>query len=83
MNFKIGIGKLDLGMPAKQFSDYLQSLGIHWLTVSIAHTTAILDVPPITRDPFDRMLLAQCQVDGMKLVTADMLLADHPLAFNV
>jgi PIN domain nuclease of toxin-antitoxin system len=31
-------------------------------------------------DPFDRMLLAKCQVEVLRLVTIDRALANHPLA---
>ena len=34
----------------------------------------------MTRDPFDRMLLAQCQVEGLRLLTIDRALVAHPLA---
>jgi len=35
-----------------------------------------------TRDPFDRLLLAQCQTEGLLLVTVDRALAGHRLAFK-
>jgi PIN domain nuclease of toxin-antitoxin system len=34
---------------------------------------------PMTRDPFDWMLLAQCQVEGLRLLTIDRGLVGHPL----
>ena len=34
----------------------------------------------VTRDPFDRLLLAQCAIEGRRLVTIDAALRDHPLA---
>ena len=41
-----------------------------------------LDPEPPTRDPFDRLLLAQCAVDNLRLVTVDRALAGHPLAWR-
>jgi PIN domain nuclease of toxin-antitoxin system len=43
--------------------------------------TLVLPEPP-TRDPFDRLLLAQAQVEGLQLVTIDRALIDHPLAYR-
>ena len=37
---------------------------------------------PQTRDPFDRLLLGQCQVENLRLVTLDRALAAHPLAWR-
>jgi len=42
------------------------------------HTLAVSDLPGIHKDPFDRMLLAQAIVDGMKLITADERVAQYP-----
>lgn len=36
----------------------------------------------MTHDPFDRLLLAQCRVEGMRLVTRNRALAAHPLAWR-
>jgi PIN domain nuclease of toxin-antitoxin system len=36
-----------------------------------------------TSDPFDRLLLAQCQVENLKLVTVDRALLGHPLALKI
>jgi PIN domain nuclease of toxin-antitoxin system len=34
-------------------------------------------LPPIHKDPFDRLLVAQCLLEGMTLITGDALLADY------
>jgi len=44
------------------------------------HALAAVDPEPATRDPFDRMLLAQCQIEGLRLVTIDRSLVSHSLA---
>ena len=80
---KVGIGKLDLGMPPSDFTRYLEDLGIQWLAVTPAHATHLVEPEPLTRDPFDRMLLAQCAVEGLKLVTVDKLLTGHPLVLSL
>ena len=35
-------------------------------------------LPPLHRDPFDRLLLAQASADGLLLITADQQLATYP-----
>jgi PIN domain nuclease of toxin-antitoxin system len=52
------------------------------LNVDHRHAVEALEELPPTRDPFDRLLLAQCQVEGMRLVTLDRALARHPLAWR-
>jgi PIN domain nuclease of toxin-antitoxin system len=42
------------------------------------HAVAVNVLPPLHRDPFDRMLLAQAVVEGLQLVTADARLAAYP-----
>ncbi len=51
--------------------------GIEILTVRWSHAWASGELPAIHQDPFDRLLVAQAQVEGLTLVTADALLADY------
>lgn len=43
-----------------------------------AHAIALDTLPPLHKDPFDRMLVAQARVVGITLLTADALLAKYP-----
>lgn len=43
-----------------------------------AHAVAVSVLPPLHKDPFDRILLAQAVVEGLLLVTADAQLARYP-----
>ena len=47
--------------------------GIHLLGITLAHARAAAGLPPHHRDPFDRMLLAQAQREGLMIVTHDAL----------
>lgn len=49
----------------------LQQAGFTLLPVAAAHAAAIDDLPPLHADPFDRMLIAQARVEGVRLLTAD------------
>jgi PIN domain nuclease of toxin-antitoxin system len=76
------LGKLALRLPLKAIPDFLTALGVTLLAIDQRHAVEDLKVSPHTRDPFDKLLLAQCQVDGMRLVTADRALVSHPLSWQ-
>jgi PIN domain nuclease of toxin-antitoxin system len=48
------------------------------LPIAANHVLAVADLPPLHRDPFDRLLLAQAKADGLLLITADQQLANYP-----
>ncbi|MGB8818403.1 MAG: type II toxin-antitoxin system VapC family toxin [Rhizobiaceae bacterium] len=79
---KTRLGKLDAGLPPDEIVEFCKSAEIQLLPISAAHATELLLPEPLTRDPFDRMLLAQCAVENMKLVTIDRLMAGHPLVLS-
>jgi PIN domain nuclease of toxin-antitoxin system len=47
------------------------------LGITPAHALTAAALPPHHRDPFDRMLVAQAQIEGLVLVTADNALELH------
>jgi PIN domain nuclease of toxin-antitoxin system len=53
------------------------------LPILAEHAAHSLRDPPATLDPFDRLLLAQCELEDMRLVTADRALKGHRLAAAV
>ena len=48
------------------------------LPIEAAHVLAVAQLPPLHRDPFDRLLLAQAEREGLLLITADALVARYP-----
>ena len=48
------------------------------LPVTGEHAVAIASLPPLHRDPFDRMLVAQSLVEGITLLTGDPRVAQYP-----
>jgi PIN domain nuclease of toxin-antitoxin system len=82
INIKLGVGKLEIDMPTAEIGDFLLSQGLYHLGIAAEHALADLMPVPPTRDPFDRLLLAQAQIEGMRFVTVDRALADHPVTFR-
>ena len=79
---KTRIGKLDPLHPLEAIPVFCETSAIALLPIDHRHALAAVDPEPGTRDPFDRLLLGQCAVEGMRLVTLDRALADHPLAWR-
>ncbi len=50
--------------------------------MTIGHAARELETPIPHRDPFDEMLLVQAQEEGLKLLTVDRQMVDHPLAMT-
>lgn len=48
------------------------------LAITGRHAVAVVSLPPLHKDPFDRMLIAQASAEGMSLLTADPLVARYP-----
>ncbi|MGB7977174.1 MAG: hypothetical protein WCF81_23120 [Roseiarcus sp.] len=48
------------------------------LAMTGTHVAALAGLPPIPRDPFDRLLVAQAIVEGFTLLTSDPTVAKYP-----
>ena len=80
---KAGLGRADFAVDAGVLRRGLVDNGYEELAVTGAHAAAVAALPPLHRDPFDRMLVAQALVEGVGLVTADPGLAGYPGAVRV
>jgi PIN domain nuclease of toxin-antitoxin system len=54
--------------------------GFDPLPVKMSHAQAVHLLPDLHGDPFDRMLVAQAQVEGLTLVTSDQTIWRYPVA---
>ncbi len=69
--------KRSLGKLAMQDDWYrvmakeMDANGIGWLAIKPEHCTAVGELPFHHRDPFDRLLVAQAQCEGMCVVSRD------------
>ncbi len=62
------LGKLDINPDAFVLA---RERGVKELVITCAHGTAAGSLPLLHRDPFDRMLVAQAQLEGLSIVTRD------------
>src|SRR5256885_1908265 len=69
---KYALGKLPLPItPAEYVPDRMRSSGVRPLPVTHSHALHVAQLPQHHRDPFDRLLIAQAQLDGLTILTAD------------
>lgn len=76
---KTTLGKYRLGRPLSTLEAALKQAGLRTLDVTIRHAAAVERIHSPHADPFDRLLLAQCEVETMRLLTADKMLAKLPV----
>lgn len=76
---KTGMGKLTFPRDV-DIASLLEHDAFTLLPISLHHVAAIRALPPHHRDPFDRMLIAQAQVEGFAIVTADRRFLEYDVA---
>jgi PIN domain nuclease of toxin-antitoxin system len=69
---KYQLGKIRLPAPPKEFIPIaIKDLGLIALDVTHRHSVAVGELPFHHRDPFDRLLIAQAQVESLAILTTD------------
>jgi len=77
---KSGLGRLVLPEPPDRYvPSRMRAIGARPVSIEHAHALTTASLPPLHRDPFDRMLVAQAQALDATLITADSLLAEYPV----
>jgi len=74
---KTALGKL---APPEDLEEQLREKRFELLPIALPHTRAVASLPLLHSDPFDRMLIAQAQVDRMTLITTDRQIRRYPVA---
>jgi len=75
---KSGLGRKDFRVEARLLRRGLLDNGYSELPIVSDHVVAIESLPPIHKDPFDRLLVAQAAVEGITLLTNDPVVAQYP-----
>lgn len=68
-DFKVDPEVLRRGLLDNQYQE---------LPITSLHALVVNDLPPLHKDPFDRMLLAQAKAEGISLLTSDSILREYP-----
>ena len=74
---KHALGKGDMPVSAEQALQAFRDAGYVMLDIRPEHTLKVEQLPPIHKDPFDRMLVAQALWEPLILVTCDPLVAKY------
>jgi PIN domain nuclease of toxin-antitoxin system len=77
ITIKSGLGRDDFQVEPRVFRRALLDNGYIELPITSEHAVNIDALPPLHKDPFDRLLLAQALVEGVTLLTADAQLARY------
>ena len=70
-------GRRDFQVDATELRSGLLENNYSELAISGAHAILTSSLPPIHKDPFDRILIAQAMIEGMTLLTADPIVAKY------
>jgi PIN domain nuclease of toxin-antitoxin system len=65
---KIALGRL---RPARTVEQAAEESGFLELPITFRHAERVTDLPAHHRDPFDRLLIAQAEIEALTLVTRD------------
>ena len=72
ISIKYGTGKLKLPeVPEIFVPDRIRRAGFLHLPIEIQHVLRVHNLPPIHRDPFDRLMISQASVENLTILTAD------------
>jgi PIN domain nuclease of toxin-antitoxin system len=80
MQIKIQSGRLRFTVPLKELVEsQRQTNGVQVLPVEMEHVLALDALPTLHKDPFDRLLVAQANVEGAFLVSRDPVFSGYPV----
>jgi len=80
MQIKLQLGKLKLNDPLRTFVEYQQQADdLRILPITIEHVYALDTLPVHHKDPFDRIIIAQANVEELFVVTKDEIFSSYPV----
>jgi PIN domain nuclease of toxin-antitoxin system len=78
IQIKHQVGKLELTMPLKDLIEKQQAENdIQFLPIALSHILALDRLPLYHKDPFDRLLIAQAQIENLILLSRDTELKQY------
>ena len=80
MQIKLQLGKLTLNRALLEIIENQQQTNqIEVLPVKLTHVLALDSLPLVHKDPFDRLLVAQANVENAALISCDPIVAQYPV----
>ena len=80
MQIKLQLGKLQLKLSLKEVIEgQQQTNNVQVLQITLAHVLALEGLPTPHKDPFDRLLIAQANVESAILVSGDKIFQQYPV----
>ncbi len=80
MQIKFQLGKLRLRLPLAELVETQQRINdIEVLPITLTHVLALGNLPYHHKDPFDRLLIAQANVEGSTLLSKDPVFSEYPV----
>ena len=77
ISIKNSLERADFKVDPRRLWRMLLVNGYRELPVTSEHTVAVNELPPLHKDPFDRILVAQARVEGLLLLTVDKAVAKY------
>src|SRR5581483_2906342 len=78
MSIKASLRRSDFKIDVEEFHASLPQAAFSELAVRSVHTVAVSKLPPVHRDPFDRILVAQAMLEPLVRLTNDVILTKYP-----
>lgn len=76
---KLSLGKIRFPKGFKQFLKLVEENGFEVLPITFEHTIELSTLDFIHRDPFDRLLIAQCKADNFTLISKDDIIKKYDI----
>lgn len=80
---KYSLGKPDFDFEPQIIADELLRQGFQTLAIHLSHTIAVSHLPFTHGDPFDRLLIAQAELEKLQFLTADQKILQYDKPFIV
>lgn len=78
VTIKAALGREDFDLDPRLLRRELLDNGYGELPITSEHAVTVGSLPPIHKDPFDRLLVAQATVEGVTLLTGDEIVGRYP-----
>ena len=78
VSIKNSLGRPDFNIDPRRLRRGFMDNGYSELPITSEHALMTAGLPPLHKDPFDRMLVAQAKVEGILLLTSDTIVGNYP-----